>query len=603
MTNHQHAPHHDHWHDLAGVDIERLEREAALAAPLRDTLIQEAAAALDAPPWSILEIGSGVGADAAALAARFPTARVHALDVSDTLLEQVRRTARASGVDGRVITHEADLNHDWSTEIPQTTDLVWASLSLHHLSKPADTLKRVFDSLRPGGVFVLSEVTDGVHLTPDDLGTGHVGFAERIAPTLSAPAEYSSIDWATLLAGAGFTSVTRTEHPFLVQADTADGARYLELHLRTLRDHIAAGAADEELAAYDAAIEALAAKSSKISFSSTRAVWIAVRGDADGDIAPPPGESLEADVAVLGGGSAGLAASIALARSRRNVAVIDAGEPRNAPADGAHNLLGQEGVSPLELLARGRAEAESYGVQILPGRVTGIAGTIDDFTVEVDAGAQQVRARRLILATGLVDDLPDIPGVAEGWGKSVLHCPFCHGWEVRDQRIAILTRGEVAVHHALLFGQLSDQVTVFLHDAPDPSEEQLEQLEALGVSLVRPKVERLVMEGTQVRGVELEDGQIREADAAVVLPRFNARTDLFESLGGAAEATPFGTQIPADARGMTIVPGVWAAGNSSNPMAMVVAAAASGVAVGAAVHGDLAMADLNQAVEALHRGH
>lgn len=334
-----------------------------------------------------------------------------------------------------------------------------------------------------------------------------------------------------------------------------------------------------------------------MSLTSPRRVWVAVRARTGSDAPAQPLGSSEADVAVLGGGSAGLAAAIALARSRRTVVVIDAGHPRNAPAAGAHNVLGNEGIAPLELLANGRAEAESYGVQIVPGQATAVTGEIDAFTVDVGSGAQRIHARRIILATGLDDDLPDIPGVRQGWGRSVLHCPFCHGWEVRDQRIAILTRGEVAIHQAMLFRQLSDQVTLYLHDAPDPSDEQREQLSALDVSVVRPRVERLVMDGAQVRGVEIEGGRVFDADAVVVVPRFNARTDLYESLGGCPEEFPFGKQVPADPRGMTAIPGVWAAGNASNPMAMVVAAAASGVAAGAAVHGDLCLADLDRAVQ------
>lgn len=308
-------------------------------------------------------------------------------------------------------------------------------------------------------------------------------------------------------------------------------------------------------------------------------------------------ETIEADVAVLGGGSAGLAAAIALGRSRRKVVVIDAGQPRNAPAEGAHNVLGNEGISPQELLVRGRAEAESYGVRIVQARVTAISGTNDDFTVEVAGDARGVRARRIIFATGLVDDLPDVPGVQAGWGHSVLHCAFCHGWEVRDQRIAVLSREEVAVHQAMLFSHLSDQVTVFLHDAPDPTDEQWEQLCALNVTVVRPRVQRLILDGPQVRGIEIDGGKVFEADAVVVTPRFNARTELYESLGGTAETIPFGRQIPADPRGMTEVPGVFAAGNASQPMAMVVASAAAGVTTGTAVHGDLAFSDLRRAVE------
>lgn len=312
----------------------------------------------------------------------------------------------------------------------------------------------------------------------------------------------------------------------------------------------------------------------------------------------PHGERVESEVVVVGGGSAGLAAAVALARSRRDVVVIDAGEPRNAPAEAAHNMLGQEGISPLDLLARGRAEAQAYGARVLAGRATGASGAVDDFTIEVDGGAYAVHARRVILATGLVDDLPAVPGVEEAWGCTVLHCPFCHGWEVRDRHIAILARDENAIHQAMLFSQLSDQVTLFLHEAPEPTKEQWEQLAALQVSVVRPRVERLVVDGTQVRAVEIAGGQSFAADAVVVAPRFLASTELYESLGGQPTTTPFGRQIDADPRGMTAIPGVWAAGNAANPMAMLMVATAAGVTAGAAVHGDLTFADLGRAVQA-----
>ena len=309
---------------------------------------------------------------------------------------------------------------------------------------------------------------------------------------------------------------------------------------------------------------------------------------------------LQADVVVVGGGPAGLAAAVALGRSRRSVVVVDAGAPRNAPADGAHNVLGHEGIPPRELLARGRAEAEGYGVRIVSGSATGASGTLDDFALDVDGGAQSVRARRVVLATGLVDELPAVPGIEEAWGHSVLHCPFCHGWEVRDRRIAVLGRNENALHQVLLFRQLSDDVTLFLHEAPEPGEEQAEQLAAMGVAVVRPRVQRLVVDGTQVRAVEIAGGATFETDAVVVAPRFLARTEVFEALGGQPTTTPFGVQIAADPRGATTVPGVWAAGNAAEPMAMVAASTASGVLVGAAVHGDLAVADLARAVAARH---
>ncbi len=151
------------------------------------------------------------------------------------------------------------------------------------------------------------------------------------------------------------------------------------------------------------------------------------------------------DVVVVGGGAAGLSGAMALGRSRRSVLVIDAGEPRNAPADHAHNYLGREGVNPLELLEIGRAEVAAYGVEVLADRVVGLSGEVDDFLVTT-AGGRRVRARRVLVTGGVVDELPDVPGLAERWGIDVLHCPYCHGWEVRDQRIAVLATTPMAGH-------------------------------------------------------------------------------------------------------------------------------------------------------------
>src|SRR5690606_867532 len=229
---------------------------------------------------------------------------------------------------------------------------------------------------------------------------------------------------------------------------------------------------------------------------------------------------------------------------------------------------------------------------------TGLSGAVDDFTVLSGDDGPRIRARRIILATGLVDELPEIPGVAEGWGKTVLHCPFCHGWEVRDQRIAVLSSAELGLHQPMLFRRLSDQVTVFLHEAPEPPEEQSAMLAAAGVPLVRGRIEKLIVQGTQVRAVQLHGGERFDIDAAVVAPRFIARSALFESIGGTPEQMPFGTQIPADRQGMTTVPGIWVAGNAGLPAATVITSSASGVTTGAAVHGDLLMADLDRAVRA-----
>lgn len=301
------------------------------------------------------------------------------------------------------------------------------------------------------------------------------------------------------------------------------------------------------------------------------------------------------DVAIIGGGAAGLSAAVALARSRRSVIVVDAGDPRNAPASGAHNVLGREGIAPLELLAAGRAEAEHYGAEIRRDRAVAARRRDNQFEVDLALGGT-VRVRRLLLATGLIDELPDVPGVREFWGKSVLHCPYCHGWEVRGQRIGVLGTSPLNVHQALLFRQLSADVTLFLHRMPDPDDDAWEQLAALEIETVDGVVRQLRAEDDVLRAVVLDDGNEFEVDALVVAPRFVARADLYEQLGGSLTDHPNGLFIAADPRGQTDVPGVWAAGNVSDLAAMVAVATGAGVMAGAGINADLIAEDAAAAV-------
>jgi thioredoxin reductase len=309
-----------------------------------------------------------------------------------------------------------------------------------------------------------------------------------------------------------------------------------------------------------------------------------------------------ADVLVVGGGPAGLAAAVALVRSLRRVTVVDAGSPRNAPADGAHNVLGQEGVAPRELLAAGRREAEGYGARVLDDRAVTARRAGDGFEVTLAAGGV-VRARRLLLATGLTDELPDLPGVREHWGRSVLHCPYCHGWEVRGRRVAVLGTGAHAAHQAQMFRQLSDQVTLLTHTMPPPDEETREQLSARGIRLVDGPVARLLDGGSgALRAVLLASGEELPVDAVAVGPRLVARAGLYEQLGGRLTEHPLGTHIAADPQGRTEVDGVWAAGNAADLAAMVTVASAAGLLTGAALNADLIAEETTAAVRAARLG-
>jgi thioredoxin reductase len=304
------------------------------------------------------------------------------------------------------------------------------------------------------------------------------------------------------------------------------------------------------------------------------------------------------DVVVVGGGAAGLSGAVALARSRRSVLVIDAGDPRNAPAGHVHNFLSRDGTPPSELLAAGRTEVRRYGGRVETGRVTALARDGERFGVQVGAqgGQRAVAARRLLVATGVRDVLPGVPGLAARWGIDVLHCPYCHGWEVRDQRVGILSTGPAAVHQALLFQQLSPHVTMLRHTGPAPDAEQRTMLEALGVAIADGEVEQVEADASGLTGVVLAGGGHLALDAVVVAPRVEARAELLEPLGLKPVEVligehSVGTRIEADRTGVTAVPGVWVAGNLTDPQAQVMGAAAAGLMAGAVINFDLVLDD------------
>ncbi|MFI0740394.1 NAD(P)/FAD-dependent oxidoreductase [Streptomyces sp. NPDC021100] len=303
------------------------------------------------------------------------------------------------------------------------------------------------------------------------------------------------------------------------------------------------------------------------------------------------------DVVVVGGGAAGLSGAVTLARSRRSVVVVDSGEPRNGPASGVHGLLSRDGVAPGELLRAGREEVAAYGGRVIADRAVSAERAGDGFVVAT-ADGRRFRARRLLVATGLVDRLPDVDGLRERWGRDVLHCPYCHGWEVRDRPVGVLATGPAAVHQALLFRQLTDRVTLFRHTAGDLDEEEWERLAARGVSVVDGEVAGLEIEDDRLVGVRLASGPRVPLAALAVAPRLEARDEVLAGLGltAAEHPTAIGDQVRADAAGLTAVPGVWVAGNVADVTDGVVGAAAAGVRAAAAINADLVAADTDAAL-------
>jgi thioredoxin reductase len=310
------------------------------------------------------------------------------------------------------------------------------------------------------------------------------------------------------------------------------------------------------------------------------------------------------DVIIVGGGPAGLSAAVALGRARRSVVVIDSGEPRNAQAHAVHNFLTRDGTSPGELLRLGRGEAAGYGVQFVDARAENAARTDDGFAVTLSTG-DTVEGGRLLVTTGLVDELPAVDGLHARWGRDVLHCPYCHGWEARDGVIAVLASGPRAMHQALMFRQWSANITLLLNGQADLDADQLELLAARGIEVVRGRMVSLVVEDDALVGVTLDNGDVRALGFLVVGAPVRVRAGLLVELGVKLVEHPMGVglHVETDASGATSVAGVWAAGNVTNPMAQVITSAADGLWAGAQINASLIADDERVALEAYRATH
>ncbi|MFK7919454.1 MAG: FAD-dependent oxidoreductase, partial [Ilumatobacter sp.] len=304
------------------------------------------------------------------------------------------------------------------------------------------------------------------------------------------------------------------------------------------------------------------------------------------------------DVAIIGGSAAGLAGALQLGRMRRSVIVVDARDPRNAPAGHMHSYLGHEGVTPADFSAIARAEVRSYGGEVLSGRATSVR-SIDNsrFRIEL-TGGHAIIARRVLAATGVIDELPSIDGLAQHWGGAVLHCPFCHGYEVRDQRIVQIVTHPMGLHPAQLFQQLSGQFSLVIHGGVDVDNPDVEMLRAAGANVINGQVDRIIsLDDGRLGSVELTNGTVIDADAVVVSTRFRPRIEAFAELGPATTEHPsgLGEVISRDQSGETSVPGLYAAGNLVDPSQQVLHAAADGSRVGGMISFSLARSDIEAA--------
>ena len=291
---------------------------------------------------------------------------------------------------------------------------------------------------------------------------------------------------------------------------------------------------------------------------------------------------MQHDVVVVGGAFAGLAAATYLARARRRVCVIDAAQPRNRFADASHGFLGFDGSDPASILATARGQLAAYPtVTMIDAEAIEARALGDGFAVSLST-REEVSARKAILAFGLRDTLEPVPGLQARWGKSVLHCPYCHGFEFADRPLGVLFRTPMSVHQACLVAEWGP-TTLFLNGAELDSE-SAEMLAKRGVAIEPGRLKRLAGEGSALSAVELEDGRARPVEALYVAPQSSLASPIAEQLGAAIDDGPMGPLIRTDGDKMTTVPGLYAAGDIARAPHSVSWAVADGVTAGTAVH-------------------
>ncbi|MGN6315638.1 NAD(P)/FAD-dependent oxidoreductase [Trinickia sp.] len=292
------------------------------------------------------------------------------------------------------------------------------------------------------------------------------------------------------------------------------------------------------------------------------------------------------DVIVIGGSFAGLSAAMQLARARRRVLVLDSRRPRNRFATHAHGFLGQDGKAPGEIIDEATAQLTAYPTAHVAIGEASMAERVDDRFIVTQSDGSSSSADRLILATGIRDELPALPGLEERWGVSALHCPYCHGYEVADKRLGVLATHSLSIHQALLVPDWGP-TTWFTQGIVEPSPEETALLAARNVQIERAPVVQVLGDAPNMAGLRLADGRVVEIDALFVGPRTQMASPLAEQLGCDFDNSPIGPLIRVDEWKQTTVPGVFAAGDAASAWSNATFASAAGVAAGVAAHRSL----------------
>ncbi|WP_299506191.1 NAD(P)/FAD-dependent oxidoreductase [uncultured Roseobacter sp.] len=292
------------------------------------------------------------------------------------------------------------------------------------------------------------------------------------------------------------------------------------------------------------------------------------------------------DAIVIGGSFAGLSAAIHIARARRTVCVIDAGQPRNRFAEASHGFFGQDGSNPQTMIAEAQMQLRSYPTaEIVAGEASMAKAVEEGFEVTV-GGGEVLTAAKLVLAFGISDVLPELAGLNEGWGKSVLHCPYCHGFEYSGRNMGVLQTNPMAAHQALLIADWGP-TTLYLNGGAVPEQNVQQKLAQRGVTIERARIITLQGEATSLSSLSLESGRSVPIDALYLAPRTRLNSKIAEQLGCVLDDGPFGPIIHTDAAKLTSVPGVYAAGDIARAPHNASWAAADGVTAGVSLHQSL----------------